>query len=257
MLYSSLELDFYGIGEVDALGGEALRYELEPKGGALQAKYRLGDTHFWAGLGYAFVTADVAFDAPAETPGLPDYRGETDIGGLTPSVTFDTRDNIFTPIRGTYVEGSVSLFADELGGDDDFERGRLVAMQFIPFGDRFYLGLRGDAAFSSGDVPFYLRPFVSLRGVPALRYQGDETAQLEVELRWQFWKRLSAVGFGGVGEAWTDAERADDSGAVTTIGTGVRYEIARRYGIHVGADVAFGPEETAFYVQFGSAWARP
>jgi hypothetical protein len=38
---------------------------------------------------------------------------------------------------------------------------------------------------------------------------------------------------------------------------GLRYEIARKYGIHLGLDVAFGPDNTAVYVQVGSAWARP
>jgi hypothetical protein len=52
-------------------------------------------------------------------------------------------------------------------------------------------------------VPFYLRPFISLRGAPIMRYQGDEVAQLEAELRWQFWQRFSVVGFAiQVGGAW-------------------------------------------------------
>jgi hypothetical protein len=37
----------------------------------------------------------------------------------------------------------------------------------------------------------------------------------------------------------------------------VRYELAREYGVHVGFDVAFGPEDTVLYIQIGSAWARP
>jgi hypothetical protein len=40
-------------------------------------------------------------------------------------------------------------------------------------------------------------------------------------------------------------------------GVGFRYEIARKYGIHMGLDLAFGPDNTAVYVQVGSAWARP
>jgi len=34
----------------------------------------------------------------------------------------------------------------------------------------------------------------------------------------------------------------------------VRYELARRLGLYAGADVAFGPENTAFYLQVGNAW---
>ena len=40
-------------------------------------------------------------------------------------------------------------------------------------------------------------------------------------------------------------------------GGGFRDEIARKYGIHMGLDLAFGPDNTAVYVQVGSAWARP
>ncbi len=81
--------------------------------------------------------------------------------------------------------------------------------------------------------------------------------QAEAEIRWQFWKRLSLVGFIGAGKRWSEFDRFDDSGTVTAGGTGIRYELARRHGMHAGIDVAFGPEDPAIYVQFGSAWARP
>jgi hypothetical protein len=47
------------------------------------------------------------------------------------------------------------------------------------------------------------------RGVPAMRYLGEEMAQIETELRWQFWKRLSVVGFAGTGETWVGSEGDD------------------------------------------------
>jgi len=90
-----------------------------------------------------------------------------------------------------------------------------------------------------------------------MRYQGDEVASVEVELRWQFWRRFSVVGFAGTGAAWNDAERLHNTKTIVTGGFGLRYEIARKYGIHMGLDLAFGPDNTAAYVQVGSAWARP
>ena len=257
VVYASANLDFYGIGENPLLAGDPLSYNLEPKGGMLQGKYRLGNSRVWAGLSYAFAATQVAFDAPAGTPGLPDFRSQSNVGGLTPSLSCDTRDNIFTPIRGTYVEATAGLFSQALGGDDEFQRVRLLAMQFMPLHRRLYLGLRGEAAASFGDEPFYLRPFIYLRGAPILRYQGEEVAQIEAELRWQFWKRFSVVGFVGGGAAWNDLERFDSTQTVVTGGTGFRYELARKYGIHMGLDVAFGPDNTAVYVQVGSAWVRP
>ena len=115
------------------------------------------------------------------------------------------------PCRGTYVEAAAGLFSQALGGDDEFQRVGLIAMQFFPLHPRLTLGLRGERHASFGDVPFYLRPFISLRGVPVMRYQGEEAAQIEAELRWQFWKRFSLVGFAGGGAAWNDFERFDDT----------------------------------------------
>ena len=257
VVYASVDLDFYGIGEDSVLADDPLSYNLEPKGGMLQAKYRIGDSRFWAGLSYAFARTDVTFDAPAGTPGLPDYASESNVGGTTPSLTFDTRNNIFTPTRGTYVEATAGLFSEALGGDGEFQRAQLVTMQFVPLHPRLFLGLRGQVAASFGAVPFYLRPFIYMRGVPMMRYQGEEMAQLEAELRWQFWKRFSLVGFAGGGAVWNDFERFEDSKTVVTGGTGFRYELARKYGIHMGVDVAVGPDDPAVYIQVGSAWARP
>jgi hemolysin activation/secretion protein len=96
-----------------------------------------------------------------------------------------------------------------------------------------------------------------LRGIPAMRYQGDYAAQAEAELRWQFWQRFSLVGFAGAGTAWNASGRRDTSQEAVAGGVGFRYEIARKYGLHMGIDVAWGPDGPAWYLQVGSAWARP
>ena len=76
-------------------------------------------------------------------------------------------------------------------------------------------------------------------------------------MRWQFYKRFSLVGFVGGGVAWNDFERFDSTETIVTGGTGFRYELARKYGIHMGVDLAFGPDNAAVYIQVGSAWTRP
>jgi len=256
-VHASVNFDFYGIGQNSLLNNHPLSYNLEPSGGVVQGKARLGRSYVWAGLRYALASTQVRFNAPAGTPGLPDFQRESHVGGLTPSLAYDSRDNIFTPIRGTYAEVGAGLFSRALGGDNEFQRVSLTAMHFLPLHPKLTLGVRGDATFSFGDVPFYMRPFVALRGVPIMRYQGAEVAQAELELRWQFWKRFSLVGFAGGGAVWKDFERFDNPRTLVSGGGGFRYEIARKYGLHMGLDVAFGPDTTAIYVQFGSAWVRP
>lgn len=253
----SVNLDFYGTGDASPLKDDPLTYNLGPLGGMVQAKVRLGRSRAWTGLSYTLARTTVAFDAPAQTPGLPDYRGESWIGGLTPSFTWDSRDTLFTPSRGLYVEATAGFYDRALGGDETFQRVGVIAMGFRPLHRTLILGVRGDASFSFGGAPFYMKPYVGLRGAPAMRYFGDRVAQVEAELRWQFWKRFSLVGFGGAGAGWTDFERFEKEVDVVTGGAGFRYELARRYKLHMGLDVAFGPDGPVLYVQFGSAWMRP
>jgi hypothetical protein len=117
--------------------------------------------------------------------------------------------------------------------------------------------IRAEAAAAFGDPPFYMVPFIDMRGVPFLRYQGEQVALLEAELRWQFWKRFSLVAFGGGGGAWNDCQRLDNSQGVVAGGGGFRYELARRYGIHAGFDFAVSRDMTAYFFEVGSGWMRP
>ena len=256
-IYSTVNLDFHGIGENRLLANNPLHYELEPKGGGMQAKYRIGDSQWWSGLSYAFVSMGITFEGPVNEPGLPDFQRDSNVAGLTPSLTFDTRDNIFTPTRGTYFDASAGVFSEMLGGDTEFQRLQVVGMHYIPLSPKVFLGMRGQMAAAFGDTPFYLEPFILMRGVQAMRYQGEEIAQIEAELRWQFWERFSLLGFAGCGVAWNELGRFDQTQTCVAGGVGFRYELARKYGIHAGVDVAFGPDDPAIYIQIGSAWARP
>ncbi|HKO53090.1 MAG TPA: hypothetical protein VJV79_35515 [Polyangiaceae bacterium] len=256
-VYASVNLDYYGTGKDSVLHDNPLRYNLQPAGGAGLAKYRLADSRVWAGAGYAFASTRVTFDAPEGTPALPSYEKRSNVGILLTTLTLDTRDNFFTPLRGTFLEAVFQPAATWLGADHNFERLNLTAIQYLPLPHRLFFGLRGDFGASFGDAPFYMRPSISMRGVAAMRYQGQHVAQLEGELRWQFYGRWSILGFMGVGDAWNHLQEAKDVQAVLAGGGGFRYEIARSYGLHMGVDAAFSRDTGAFYIQVGSAWMRP
>ena len=130
-------------------------------------------------------------------------------------------------------------------------------MYFRPLGESLYFSVRSSVKDSSDGTPFYLRPYVSLRGVQALQYQGEQAAELEAEVRWQLRPRYSVVGFAGTGEARSSIGARERSENVTAGGAGFRYLVARRYGLQMGVDVADGPDDTVLYVVFGNAWLRP
>jgi len=256
----NVNLDYFGLGGGRDPTDAGLGYSISARGGLLGGHFRLGTTAAWAGLRYTLVQAGVSL--LAANPGLPGILpgdiAEQRIAALTPSLTLDTRDNFFTPTRGWYVDASALLARESLGSDRSFERLGLTVINYRPVSRDLFLGVRGSARSSSDNTPFFLRPYVGLRGVQAMRYQGENAGEVEAELRWQIHPRFSLVGFGGVGTA-----RGSGGGAlgtdrsVTAGGAGVRYLLARGHGLHMGLDVAAGPDKAVIYLVFGSAWARP
>jgi len=255
---ADVNLEFFGLGGDRNPGDGGLGYTIGARGGVVGGTYRLGDTPFWVGARYALVQTRITLDAPgAGLPGVTASDYDLRLAALTPQITFDTRDNFFTPTHGWYVDLSVPVAREALGSDRDFEKVTLTAMHFRPLGESLFLGARGTGKASSSGTPFFMRPYVALRGVAALRYQGEQAAELEAELRWQVHPRFGVVAFGGAGTARGDAAQVDRDKNVTTAGAGFRYLIARTYGLHMGVDVAVGPDDPAIYIVFGNAWLRP
>src|SRR5262245_26590519 len=249
--YVSLNLEHYGLGDDPALSQNPVSYNLRAAVATTTATMRIASTPLHAGLGVAL--ARTHLELHGNIAGARD--AESTLISLRPLVQLDTRDNLFTPTRGLFGETGLSIAHRSDGSW--FELLDLAAIGYTPlFLPELFLGVRGGAGFSFGDAPFYLRPFVVLRGAPAMRYQGEQTAELEAELRWQFWKRFSLVAFGGAGGAWTGTFGFDRSKSVFTYGTGFRYELARKLGLHMGADFAFGQDGFVLYIQLGSAWFR-
>lgn len=253
-----VNLEFFGLGGDRNPGDMPLGYGIEARGGVAGGNYRIGATPLWLGLRYTHVNTHVTFDvANPVLPGLaPDDR-DLRLASLTPSLTLDMRDNFFTPTEGWYLDLSAPLYRESFGSDRDFETLALTAMHYRPLGRALFLSLRGGVRTSSDGTPFYLRPYVWLRGVQVLSVQGEQAAEFEAELRWQLHSRFSLVGFGGAGIARSDLGTGERDETVGAGGAGFRYLLARKYGLHMGIDLAFGPDDPVLYVVFGSAWVRP
>lgn len=249
-----INLDFYEpSGDNQALV-EPIRYSLDFSLGLVQGNWHLQAQSPWSfGLRYIYASVEPKLRDETVLPGLAE-RIEVTVSAPAGIIEYDTRDNVFTPTRGVFAETVLLASRKHLGASVDFERFQQVLMFWHPIRDDITLGLRGDYQWVSDDTPFFLRPYVKLRGVQAMRYQGKQMASTEVEVRWQFRNRWSAVGAGGFGTAQS---RNDDFNDVFSGAIGVRYELARKFGLHAGLDVAASEDTTAIYFQIGNAWFRP
>jgi hypothetical protein len=252
-----LHLDFYGLGDASDSLDDPISYELDVSLGMVQGNWKPKAKSPWSlGLRYVYSKVEPKLEDQAQFPGLVD---QIDIEISAPAfiLEYDSRDNLFTPTRGIYAESLYMLSRESLGASQDFERFQQVLMGWIPLGKDWTLGMRGDYQWASDGTPFFLRPYIKLRGVAAMRYQGDEMASAEFEARWQFHGRWSLVGATGYGSAHTERDLYSATRDVWSGAVGFRYQLARLFGMHAGVDVGVSDGETAIYLQVGNAWFRP
>ncbi len=142
------------------------------------------------------------------------------------------------------------------GGDDLYGRLIFDAIGYFPVSKRVFVGTRFLNNYTLGEVPFYARPTIRLRGVPMVKYQDRNTIEFETEVNVNLTKRWSVLGFAGMGNAYSSISEFDDGKSVRNLGTGFRYLLIRKFGARFGMDFAVSPGDFAFYFVFGTSWFR-
>lgn len=251
MIYADLKSTYYN--SLD----KSLDFNLKGFGLYQSLNFRLGNSRFFLGGKLLLLETDSQFDI---TIGEDTEIGADDIlasnVGLAASVTYDGRDNVFTPNTGQLLQFDIWRFDEALGGDYDYWRANFKLLSFHELHPRFVLGLRVAASTVDGSAPFYAYPYVSLRGIPALRYQGKTVGIVEVEGRWNILPRWAIVGFSGTGAVYSREILGSKivKDGIFTGGAGVRYFLMRDLGLWLGIDVARGPDDSYGYVIVGQAW---
>ena len=249
-----VNLDFYGIGGFLPIAIGKVGYTLQGFGSFQQGMYRLGASDTFIGARWIYTDLSTSLDVGAGEIGLTSRELAQRNSGLGVVVEHDSRDNIFTPNRGWIGAAEATFYDPDFGGANRFQAYRAHVFAYWPALDKLTVGLRIDGRAARGDVPFYFLPFIDMRGIPAARYQDQNTGVLETELRYDVTERWSVVGFIGAGRAWGRNASFADSPSEVSKGVGFRYLLARRLGLYVGIDVARGPEDDAFYLQVGNGW---
>jgi hypothetical protein len=259
--YGTINIDFY-----ETLpSGQDKAFGFNGQGGGFYLKLakELFDPRFTVGAQYLFGKITMKLADGTEVPSfITDASLDGTVSALGPVAEFDGRDSIFTADRGVKLHAHFNWSDDWLGSDYGYGRGNAYVYGYVPIarndatGKGWVSGLRADWQQATGDPPFYLLPFVDMRGIPSARYQGRTTYILESEQRIDLTRRWSALVFGGLAKAFDSYDEADDADLLYSYGSGFRYLIARKFKLRMGVDVARGPEEWAFYIVFGSAWTR-
>src|SRR5262249_38230719 len=157
-------------------GGDlALAYTLKGWATFHEAMRRVGESDHFLGLRFLYMDLDSTLGGDFSNTGLTPRAFATRTSEFGFRYQYDSRDNISFTKRGLEAAFDVMVSRPALGSDNSFETYRTHAFMYEPFGDRFVGALRIDGRSARGDVPFYQLPFIDMRGVPAARYQDENT----------------------------------------------------------------------------------
>lgn len=254
--YANVNMSFYHT--FPLLGEKEFKFNMKGVPIMLQAIKRIGYSHWYGGLKYIFLKTDVKYVGdPLIQPGFVTPKEYSSIvSQLGAILELDNRDNTFTPNSGMKVHFDAIRSDNIFGSDYDFWHMNYYMYAYKTISKKLVGGWRVDGQQSFGDQPFYLLPYIDMRGVPTARYQGKADILTELEARWDFVTRWSIMLYGGTGKAFDEWSDFGPAKWVVSYGTGFRYLLARKFKLRVGVDLAHGPDTWAYYIVFGSSWLK-
>lgn len=215
---------------------------------------RIGASNFFVGGKYQLTQTDVL---TPDDGGIWDPRDLSTVNsGLAVIAEFENYNNFLTPSKGILIHMDYEQNSEVIGSDFNFGRLTFYMHKYFPVNQFWVPAIRVETLVATGRPPFYAAPYVRLRGVPMLRYQGDWTMLVETEHAFNLNSRWGMVAFGGVGTSFDFDDKLVRGDNAWNVGGGFRYMMARLLGLKMGIDIARGPEQWAGYVVFGHSWLK-
>lgn len=180
------------------------------------------------------------------------------VNGVGVAALLDTRDNIYSPVRGWYADVSGLVYNRALGSEFTFTNYTLDVRRYKSLSPKTVLALQAFANINVREVPFKLAatlggPYL-LRGYYNGRYRDNSAVAVQAELRQRLVGRLGGVVFVSAGDvANTLAEFAPSDWKVAG-GAGLRFLISRREHLNLRLDAAVGRQTHGFYINISEAF---
>ena len=248
---ADVNLDFYGSGDnYDDLGKN--EFSAEALFISQQLAFRLGNSDWFLGGEFDYNDSTIKFDDRSQNPQLETLSVDSADVSLGAVLIYDSLSNPFTPGSGIESTTTYQRHDESFGGDYDYDEFSSKNQVYFTLVENWTAGVRLDGSFVDGDAPFWSLPYIELRGIPALRYQGEDVITSEFQANWTFHPRWTVLGFIGAGRATNNG--FSDAKTQEAGGFGFRYMALRRLGLNMGLDFAKGPEDEVVYFNFGTSF---
>ena len=207
------------------------------------------------------------FNKSTTTYNLPNVSGGDSVSisslhNIGYIISNDTRDHVYNPTRGMFLNFKNQFYRDCVGSDYKFEKYILTYNQFFKLtkmNDKQVLAMRVSATIADGDVPFEGQTVVGsedIRGYSQGRYRNDQVYTLQAEYRWNFYKRWGMVAFAGVASAVEKLADIPDNDILPGVGAGLRFKMLPSQKINIGIDGAVGKDDYSITFRIGEAFGR-
>lgn len=178
--------------------------------------------------------------------------------GFGPLFVFDTRDHVFYPSKGWYIEGKAMTFQNWLGSSYNFHKGGLDVVNYSTVHKNGVLATHLNYQFSAGSVPFNMMSMLGgtkrMRGYYEGRYRDKNSIILQAEYRLQLPWRLGLVAFADVGQVYSKLKYLQINEWRWTAGAGLRFMLDPKRKINIRLDYGIGKQTSGFYLTIGEAF---
>ena len=256
--YVDFPSEFYGVGNKTP---ESAVEDYDPR--RFQASLRA--THRVRGPFQVGVTAlaahldlrDIEEGGLLDQGRIPGAAGGWSVGfGLLAGV--DTRDAVYSPLRGAFAEVGAEVYDSVFGSDYGFTRYRADFRRYTPLFTNHVFATRVLGIFSLGDAPFQLMPQLGgselLRGYYEGRFRERDLLALQAEYRFPVYGPVALAFFAGAGQVARRAPEFRIDAFHLGGGLGLRYLLRRESRLTLRVDEGFGEEGNGFYFSFGEAF---
>ena len=254
--YGDIKLKYYGNGS-DFLAKNPISFSTKSTFLLQQANFRIGNSNFLLGGKYQYSKTTNTLFEENDSKWINPKELKMTNSAIGIIGEFENFNNFISPTKGIRFNINYLQYSQLIGSDQDFGISASFLHYYLPIiQNKWISGFRLEGQLATENTPFYLNPFINLRGVPAMRYQGKLTALVETEQLLLLTKRWGIVAFTGIGSTYENNEQLNKTATTWNYGTGFRYLIARELGLRMGIDVAKSNNDWGVYIIFGTAWLK-
>lgn len=179
------------------------------------------------------------------------------ISNLGLTAIYDSRDNIFFPTEGFFIQANYFSSLKALGSSFSYNKWILDSRVYQQLKGRHILAGTIFVANSSDDTPFLDLNYLGsnrTRGFDNRRFQDNAELSLALEYRFPVYKRFEGVFFGSIGTVAPDLGSLLSSSYKNGAGAGIRYIINRVEGTRIRIDYGLTSEGGNFYFTINEAF---